>query len=296
MRACVIFNPVAKGEKARTFRAQLDAIARECELKKTTAPGDARRLATAALAEGFELIIAAGGDGTLNEVLNGLGDAPDGFARACLGVLPLGTVNVFARELKIPLTPDAAWQTIRNGREVRVDLPWVEFQANGKTERSYFAQMAGAGLDTRAIELVSWSLKKKIGPLAYVVAGLQALCGKLPRVTASDGQNSFTGELVLLGNGQLYGGDYRIFRGASANDGKLEVCVFPRARWLALVRCVGPLLLRGELPERAVRRFQTAALTLTADSPAAFELDGELAGHLPAKFSLTPGALRVRVP
>jgi len=296
VRACVIFNPAAKGEKAREFRDLLDTIARECVLKKTIVAGDARQLATAAIAEGFELIIAAGGDGTLNEVLNGIGDAPDGFSRACLGVLPLGTVNVFARELKIPLSPDAAWKTICNGREIRADLPWAEFSANGKTERRYFAQMAGAGLDARAIELVSWSLKKKIGPLAYVVAGLQALSGKLPRVTANNGQSSFTGEMVLIGNGQLYGGDYRVFSQASAQDGKLDICVFPKAGWLTLIRCVLPLLVRGELPECAVRRFQTGHLTLSADSAATFELDGELVGQLPAMISLSRGGLRVRVP
>jgi diacylglycerol kinase (ATP) len=296
VRACVIFNPTAKGEKARTFRAQLDAISLECELKKTTAAGDARKLAAAAIAEGFELVIAAGGDGTVNEVLNGFGDAPDGFARACLGVFPLGTVNVFARELRIPLRPNVAWKTICDGREIRIDLPWVEFVRNGKTERSYFAQMAGAGLDARAIELVSWSLKKKIGPLAYVAAGMQALCGKFPRITVGDGKNSFTGELVLIGNGILYGGNYRVFRQASAQDGKLDVCVFPKARWLTLARCVLPLLLRGQLPESAVRRFQGQSLTLSADARSAFELDGELVGHLPARFSLNPGALRIRVP
>jgi hypothetical protein len=97
---CVIFNPAARGNKARHFRRQLDAIGSQCALKATAAPGDARRLAAEAVDDGFDLIVAAGGDGTVNEVLNGIGDAPDGFARARLGVLPLGTVNVFARELE----------------------------------------------------------------------------------------------------------------------------------------------------------------------------------------------------
>ena len=98
MRTCVIFNPTARGGKARRFRRHLDAIGKEATLKLTAAAGDARRLATEAVGEGFEIVVAAGGDGTLNEVLNGIGDAPDGFVRARLGVLPLGTVNVYARE------------------------------------------------------------------------------------------------------------------------------------------------------------------------------------------------------
>ena len=75
--------------------------------------------------------MAAGGDGTVNEVLNGIGDAPDGFARARLGVLPLGTVNVFARELKIPLRLERAWEVLQRGREMKIDLPRVEFSADG---------------------------------------------------------------------------------------------------------------------------------------------------------------------
>jgi diacylglycerol kinase (ATP) len=296
VRACIIFNPVAKGEKARQFRANLETIARECVLKKTTAAGDARRLAAESIREGFELIVAAGGDGTLNEVLNGFGDAPEGFQRACLGVLPLGTVNVFARELKIPLAPLAAWTTLQASREIRVDLPCADFMLNGKPERRYFAQLAGAGLDARAIELVSWSLKKKIGPLAYIAAGLQALTEQRPLLTASHGTSSLTGELVLIGNGRLYGGNYEILPHADLRNGQLEVCVFPRANWLTLARCGPPLLLRGRLPERAVRRFQAAEFTLTCGSAAAFELDGELVGHLPVRFSIAREALRVRAP
>jgi len=177
VRTCVIFNPTARGEKARRFRRHLDAIGTESTLKLTAAAGDARRLAAQAVGEGFETIVAAGGDGTVNEVINGVGDAPDGFARARVGVLPLGTVNVFARELALPTKLEAAWAAIRQGREMQIDLGVVEYCAKGTTERRYFAQLAGAGLDARAIELVQWQLKKKIGPLAYIVAGLKALAG-----------------------------------------------------------------------------------------------------------------------
>ena len=88
VRTCVIFNPAARGDKAKRFRRHLDAIGTESTLKLTAAAGDARRLAAETIGEGFETIVAAGGDGTLNEVLNGMGDVPDGFERARLGVLP----------------------------------------------------------------------------------------------------------------------------------------------------------------------------------------------------------------
>jgi diacylglycerol kinase (ATP) len=185
VRICVIFNPVARGNKARRFRRRLEAIGAQCALKATTAPGDARRLAAEAVQEGFELVVAAGGDGTVNEVLNGLGDVPDGFARTRLGVLPLGTVNVFARELGLPLRIERAWEVLQRGRETRIDLPCVEFAANGVRRRQYFAQLAGAGMDARAIELVDWGHKKKIGPVAYFIAGLKAM--RNPSLKSSSG-------------------------------------------------------------------------------------------------------------
>ena len=296
MRTCVIFNPTARGEKARRFRRHLDDIGRESTLKLTAAAGDARRLAAEAVGEGFEVIVAAGGDGTVNEVLNGIGDEPDGFVKTRLGVLPLGTVNVFARELALSTRLDAAWAVIRQGRETLIDLPAVEYGVKGAPERLYFAQLAGAGLDARAVELVQWQLKKKIGLLAYVVAGLKALQGAQSRITVSGGGRSAVGELVLIGNGRLYGGDFRVFPQADLRDGLLDVCVFPRVNWWTLLRCGPGLLLRGRLPASYVEVFQAESLTLTSPSATALEADGELIGHLPATFSIERSRLRVIVP
>jgi YegS/Rv2252/BmrU family lipid kinase len=296
MRTCVIFNPSAKGERANRFRRHLDEIGKESTLKLTTAPGDARRLSAEAVEEGFEVVVAAGGDGTLNEVLNGIGDAPQGFDRARLGVLPLGTVNVFARELAIPLKLREAWAVIRQGRETRIDLPKVVCQANGAQRQWYFAQLAGAGLDARAIELVQWELKKKIGPLAYVLAGLHAVLGAPSQITATVGAQTVAGQLVLVGNGRLYGGHFSIFPNANLRDGLLEVCVFPRVDWPTLARCSPHLLLRGRLPANATTGLQAECLTLTSAAPVPVEVDGELIGHLPATFSIDRSRLRVIVP
>jgi YegS/Rv2252/BmrU family lipid kinase len=296
MRTCVIFNPVAQGDKARRFRRSLDAIGTQSALKQTAAAGDARRLAAEAIREGFEIVVAAGGDGTLNEVLNGFNDVPDGFDRVRLGVLPLGTVNVFARELAIPTRLDAAWATICQGHETRIDLPAVDYDANGARQHRCFAQLAGAGLDARAIELVQWQLKKKIGPLAYIVAGLKGLLGAQSKITAAGGGHSVTGELVLIGNGRRYGGEYRVFPQADLRDGLLEVCVFPRVNWLTLARCGPSLLLRHTLPASITQVFRAESLTLSSPSSTPLEADGELLGHLPATFSVQRSRLRVIVP
>lgn len=296
MRTCVIFNPAAKGQKAGRFRRCLATIGNECELKRTAASGDARRLAAAAIAEGFDTIIAAGGDGTLNEVLNGMGDVMDGFERARLGVLPLGTINVFAREIGLPTNPEAAWRILQQGNERRIDLPSVETVEDGNASRTYFAQLAGAGLDARAIELVNWQLKKKIGPFAYVLAGLKAMAEPQARLTVADGTHTATGQLVLVGNGCRYGGPFHIFPDAAVADGWLHVCVFPQVNWPTLIRCGLALLITRKLPRRSVVRLRTKSFTLVGPPARHLEVDGELAGLLSARFQVQPAGLRVLVP
>jgi len=296
VRACVIFNPAAKGQRASGFSRRLDSITAGYVLKRTTAPGAARKLAAEAIDEGFETIIAAGGDGTLNEVLNGLGDVPDGFARVRLGIMPLGTVNVFARELGFPTQPDDAWFVLERAQESRIDLGCIEHQSEGVVRRDYFVQLAGAGLDARAIELVSWPLKKRVGPLAYFYAGLRALFAKPPEITVAVGSQITRGQLVLIGNGRLYGGPFQLFPGADLRDGLLDVCVFPRANWWTLLRCGPPLLAWKRLPETAVVRLRLESFELSACSLTPFEIDGELAGRLPVKVYVKRSCLRILMP
>lgn len=296
MSVCVIFNPAAKGDKARKFRAELDVHAGECAFKPTTGPGGARPLATEAVNEGFTTIVAAGGDGTVNEVVNGIADAPEGFARARFGVVPLGTVNVFAKEFEIPTKLRAAWATISQGRERLIDAPFAEFTVEGKIQRRYFAQMAGAGLDARAIAATDWELKKKFGPAAYIIAGIKAMRGPQPLVTASNGTHTASGELVLLGNGRFYGGKLPVFPDADAADGFLEVCVIPRVGFGTLLRWGWGMLTRSSPHARDVVCFKAAEVALTSTVPMPFELEGDNAGHLPARFGIRPKTLRIIVP
>ena len=237
MRICVIFNPAARGNKARRFRKFLNELSQQCALKATTAPGDARRFAHAAVATGYDVIAAAGGDGTVNEVLNGIGDDPDGFAKTRLGVLPLGTVNVFARELKIPLRLEHAWKVLKRARETKIDLGCAEFFEDGKPQQRYFAQLGGAGLDARAIELVSWKLKKSAGPIAYLVAGFQALAEKQPRITVSADGKKLDGELAFR-------------RAMGIGDGHGQQACQPRDAFLRqlirIARSVEPFVVRPD--------------------------------------------------
>jgi len=296
MKVCVIFNPAARGHKARHFRDHLAALASQCTLKPTYAAGAGRALAAEAVHEGYEVIVAAGGDGTVNEVLNGIGDEPEGLSRVRLGVLPLGTVNVFATELNLPPRFAAAWDVIQRGRDTLIDLGEAAFTLDGQPRRRLFAQMAGAGLDSHAIELVDLEQKKRIGRFAYVVAGLKALQRPHPQIVVSDGQESRGGELVLIGNGRFYGGPFALFPEADLRDGLLDVSVFPRVHWGAILRSGWGLLTRQLYSTGGVLRLRAAALTLHCPTPIPFHVEGENVGPLPATFSIRRQALRVMVP
>ncbi len=296
MKTCVIFNPAARGDKARLFQEHLAGIAGECQLKPTTGVGAARSLAAKAVHEGFETIVAAGGDGTVNEVLNGIADAPEGFHRARLGVLPLGTANVFAKELLIPQDFPGAWQLVRAARERSIDAPYATHTREGTTVRHYFAQMAGAGLDSRAIELMDWELKKKLGWFAYVVAGFKALGETLPDIEVSNGRETATGKLALIGNGKFYGGRFDIFPRADLADGELEVVVYPRLNPATVARA-GWGMVSGDFHGLGgTMQMKGAVLEVRCHGTAQFHMDGEIVGPLPATFAVERRALRVVVP
>jgi YegS/Rv2252/BmrU family lipid kinase len=293
---CIIFNPTARGEKARKFRAEIEKLRGNWTFRPTTGPGSARQLASEAVREGFRTIVAAGGDGTLNEVLNGLADVPNGFESARLAVLPLGTINVFARELRVPLDFKKVWPLLEDGREIRLDLGCAEFQSSAGPQRRYFAQLAGAGFDARSVELVNWELKKKVGPAAYIMAGFQALGSVQPHITISCGEEEHTGQLILIGNGRLYGGDFPIFHKGDLQDGVLDAVIFPKVDWQTLP---GHMLnfLRGAMFRDGCSIYvQGREFALTSKDHAALQLEGELVGELPAKIFVVPKKLRVVAP
>jgi YegS/Rv2252/BmrU family lipid kinase len=295
VQTCLIFNPSAQGQRAEAFRSRLDFLYPKPVVRRTGAPGEARQLAAQAVREGFATIIAAGGDGTANEVVNGIADVPQGLASVRLGIVPLGTLNVFARELGLPRDLAGTARILEAGREMTMDLGRAEFTDGGRRQGRHFLQLAGAGLDARAVELVSWALKKKTGPLAYIIAGLKALRETQPVITV-EGEHPSTGELVLLGNGRLYGGGFELFPGASLRDGRLDFCVVPNVSvWRALQALLG--MATGRLQRFwPSRSFRSTTVTLHSPSRACLQLDGEFAGELPVTFSVLPLALRIIVP
>ena len=296
MRICVIFNPTAKGDKAGAFRKRLDELGGEADFKATTHAGAGRELAKSAVDEGFDTIVAAGGDGTVNEVLNGIGDAENGFARARLGVMPLGTVNVFALELGLPFAISKAWEVILTGNERAIDLPEATFRFGETQVTRAFLQMAGAGWDARAVELVSWKLKKRIGRFAYVWAGLGALEPPKAKVVVRSGAESAEGDFVLVGNGKFYAGKYPFLYRADLSDGILDVTVFPKFQWASLAGCLTNFVLGRYFRPGCQAYLQGAELQISSEAMTPLQLDGEFVGHLPVKITVRPKTLRVVVP
>ena len=296
MPTCVIFNPTARGDKARHFRAHLGDLAPGCTFRPTTRAGEAPLLAAAAVAEGFDTIVAAGGDGTVNEVVTGISRAPDGLRRVRVGIVPLGTVNVIARDLKIPRALKPAWNVVSNGTERVVDLAEIEFQTARGAEQRCIIQLAGAGLDARAVELVSWSLKKKFGPLAYIWAGVGAMRERHPQITITSGAETHRAQFVLLGNGRYYGGAFRVFPQARMDDGRFDLCLIERVSWFALVRFAWGIVTNRLEHQSGFRHLQSAQFTLTSNARVPLEIEGDAVGHLPATCRVLPRALRVLVP
>ena len=294
MRTCVIFNPTAKGDRARRWTSLLEGLGDACELRPTSGPGEGIALARAAVEEGFEKIVAAGGDGTINEIINGIVQA-DGLKKTRLGVLPWGSVNVFAKELDLPTNFKKAWEVVSGGQERVVDLGWMEMGA-GK-ERRCFVQLAGAGLDGRAVELVDWERKKRLGGFwVYLLAGWEALGEKLPKISVKTGNQEFFGQLVIVGNGRFYGGRYAFFPDAELDDGLLDIVVVEEVRRTQILKYGWAVLTDNITRMSGVHYLQAKELELSSESRVPVETEGDAVGELPAKVTVQPKALRVLIP
>jgi YegS/Rv2252/BmrU family lipid kinase len=291
----VILNPAARSTKAAALEHALRRLSPEPELHLTSGPGDAAVIAEKLAAAGHELVVSAGGDGTMNEVLQGLCRAnarrKPGEQHTALGVLPLGTMNVFSVELKLPGRDiEGCWCEITSGQRREVDL-WM---ANDM----YFAQLAGVGLDAQIVQETSWEAKKKFGPLSYVMSAVNVLMRPPPTLSVQiDGKVPLLGTVVLIGNGRHYGGPFPLFRDASHTDGKLDLIIFRGLGGLEFLQLLRGMLLDGYQECEYLDYLQASEFTVTSDAgETPVELDGELAElNAPVLFRPAPFHLSVAV-
>ncbi len=284
-KTAIIMNPAARSERARRRHDRLSALTDGAVLRATSRCGDAECLARAAVAEGYRTIVAAGGDGTVNEVVNGIAGSS-----ASLGLLPLGTMNVFATELGLPVTNlKRCWEVICEGQIRKVDLP----SANGK----HFVQLAGVGFDAQVVKETSRALKRSFGPLSYLLSAAQIAARRPPRLSIeSEHAAAQEGSFVLIGNGRLYGGPFPFFKNAVIDDGLFDVLVFKRLNYLEIIRYLQDVVMRSQITAPEVEYFQTTSLRVRSEGPVPVEVDGELIGNCPVHFKIRNRGLRVLAP
>ena len=282
----VILNPTAGSpEHVRSWQERVESLAGDCPVRVTSHPGEAEELAQRAIDEGFTRIVAAGGDGTVNQVANGLADR-----KAALGVLPMGSVNVFAMELGLPLhNLRRCWDIIEDTNIRQIDLPI----ANGR----YFVQLAGVGLDAQVVKETSLAFKRSFGPLSYLISAAQIAARQPPKLFIESEETSVEeGSFVLVGNGRLYGGPFPFFKHAIIDDGLFDVVVFKRLGYLEIVKYLQDVVFSSDIKVPEIEYFQTRQLRITSEQDVPLELDGELAGNCPVDFRIRGKALRVLAP
>ena len=278
----IIFNPKARSEKSSGLAEQLRKIAPEAELRMTEGPGDARQLAEQAAREGFRVVAAAGGDGTVNEVANGVAGTG-----AALGVMPVGTMNVFAKEHGLPEKLTDAWAVIQRQATREIDL----LAAND----NHFIQLAGVGLDAQVVKETTWESKRNLGPLSYLINAAHIAARTPPRLIIEAGGATTEGSFVLVGNGRFYGAKLVLFPKAKVDDGMLDVLIFKNLGYLDIARYLTGVLMGRHTGMGDVEYFQVAEARVRSDEEVPVEVDGELSGALPVTFRVA-GKLRICVP
>ena len=271
----VILNPAAGNlETVRDCQDRVESIVGRMPIRITSHAGEAEVLARRAVEEGFGRVVAAGGDGTVNQIANGIAGST-----AALGILPMGTVNVFAMELGLPANLERCWEIIRSGNVRRVDLP----SANGK----YFVQLGGIGLDAQAVKETTVAFKRSLGPLSYLISAAHIAARQPPQLfIESEDANVREGSFVLVGNGRLYGGPFPFFKQAAIDDGLLDVVVFKRLGILEIIKYLHDVVFSSDIRVSEVEYFQTRDLRVSSEQDVPMELDGELAGKCPVDFRM----------
>jgi len=291
-RLLAIYNPTSGGGHFRRdvplIVESLGALGFSVQEAPTERAGHATELAAAAVREGADVVCAIGGDGTVNEVVNGMagGDVP-------LAIIPTGTVNVLAIELGIPLDPPDACRLAALGHVISVDL--------GLAGDRYFALMAGAGVDAAVVSSLNPTLKKALREAAFAIQGIaKYLTGDSPLIRIETDEECIDGYFVVLGNAANYGGNFGVTPLADMRDGLLDVCVLTDKSFFEFAGYWLAALLSAPMQHSKVRYFRTREAHLTVAPGESGEVlvqtDGEPAGRLPIDCRIVPGALRVVVP
>jgi diacylglycerol kinase (ATP) len=284
----IIFNPVAGRRRAHLLWRVLDVLVANgvrLDLAETHRAGHAEALAREAVTRGEEMVVAAGGDGTIAEVANGLMGSG-----ARLGVIPLGTANVLAHELGLPFAPKSVAAALAFGRTCTL---WPG-QANGRDRTRLFVQMIGVGFDAHVVQHLPFALKKVIGKGAYVVQSTRELIRyKFPPIRLRIDDIETEAASVIISKGRLYGGSFRLAADAIPGDPGFSVVLFDRSGPGAAMMygAALPLNLLGRAP--GVRHIRARRIDFLQRAEVPAQTDGDNAGFAPLWVGDAPGPIQV---
>jgi diacylglycerol kinase (ATP) len=289
----IVYNPAAG--QSPDLTSMLDRVANlwrdrgwQVEIAATTAPGDATRRAQQAAEAGYNAVVAAGGDGTVNEVMNGL----VGTSTA-LGVLPLGTVNIWAREMGLSMDMLKAAAILAESKLTRIDV--------GMAGNRYFLLMAGIGFDAAVTATVNTEEKKRLGALAYIKQALQVAWnfrGTRPKLKIDGKRVRGKILMVTIGNSQLYGGVVKFTAHATIDDGLLDICVIKGEGMLSAPRRLISIFARHYNRDPQVQYYRGRSIEIRGKrgKQLPIQVDGDYLGQTPMTFRVVPNSLTILMP
>jgi YegS/Rv2252/BmrU family lipid kinase len=300
--AKIIVNPMAAGgaigRQWPQISRQLRSGGLSFDWEYTGGSGQATELARAAVDNGYGYIIAVGGDGTINEVANGMLGSP-AAGSTMLGLLSAGTSSDFAHCLGIPENHDSACSLLLRGRKMVIDVGFVEYSNDGRSQGRYFLNSANVGFGAAVVD--SWkNIPSRSGqPITYalrVAAGLGSLLRYDNRVVTLDTDRkveTIRGWAVVVANGRYFADRMLIAPQAKLNDGLLDMLVIGDISKLELLRLWPELYKGSHVVHPKVMMEKVAAVTVESAKGILVEADGELLGEGPVSFRVVPSALTV---
>ncbi len=289
LKASLIANPVAGNSAFRSIKKIEDMLREKISLTAliTGKQGDA--LDFAKKNSGTDLIIVAGGDGTFNEVINGVllaREIEPGVKKVPLALIPIGTTNVLAQELGIPEDIKKAVNLALTGTPKKISL--------GRINGSYFTLMAGIGFDGQAVFGVKSNVKKIAGKGAYIISGFKALSGyNPPLIEVKTGDGIFTGYSAVVGNTCCYAGRFQVTPGADITKPELDLCLLKRKTKTSLLKFVSGVIMKRHLKLKDVLYGKYSALEISSKKPVHVQIDGDYFGTLPVKITAIKDAISV---
>jgi diacylglycerol kinase (ATP) len=296
MKARLFINPVSGNDAGPDYLPLINARLRKhvglMDIVMTIGEGDATLAAERAVRDGYDYLFVAGGDGTLNEVLNGVASVPGGLSRVVLGIIPLGTGNDLATALGFPEEIEGALERLLASESIAVDVGVL----NGR----YFLNVSGGGFIAEVSDAVDTQLKSVAGKLAYLIGGAQVLLTHEPigtHITWSDGVQGGSRELQLhafaVCNSRQIGGGRLIAPDAVIDDGLLDVCLIeamPMIEFVALLRRVSS---GDHIEDERVSYFRASRIELAFDQAIKVNTDGQVLDAIRCEYEVRPGAVRL---